>query len=80
MCKLCNKIYRCSESRPYLGGHIQLDPEGVFQLMNPWYDIISETNGYISMSIKFCPECGNNLRESGLITLNESRAKRDTKQ
>lgn len=62
MCKLCDKIYRCTETSPYLNEHIKIDPEGVIQLMVPWYDIISEVDGYCSTYINFCPKCGSELK------------------
>ena len=61
MCKLCDKLYQCTESSPYLLEHLHLDPEGNIQLMDPWYDILSETDGYISMLVNYCPKCGRDL-------------------
>jgi hypothetical protein len=63
MCKLCDKIYHCTETLPYLQSAIQRCPEGVVQLMVPWYDIISDTDGRLSRAINFCPECGKDLRK-----------------
>ncbi|CAH9012221.1 hypothetical protein VP496E541_P0034 [Vibrio phage 496E54-1] len=79
-CRLCSTIYRCTETLPELLDCIQLDPEGVFQMHINYYLPSSDDFHRTSRSINYCPTCGNNLRESGFIILNESRAKKNTEQ
>lgn len=61
MCKLCDKIYHCTEALPELQDCIELDPEGALLLMIVHYDHINDSFYHSSFSINFCPECGKYL-------------------
>lgn len=61
MCKLCDKIYHCTESVPELEDGIQIDPEGVVQLIIVHYNLHSDNFHHNSFNINFCPECGRKI-------------------
>lgn len=61
MCKLCDKIYHCTESVPELEDGTQIDPEGIVQLMITCYDSYRDYSYHRSFSINFCPECGRKV-------------------
>ncbi|AUR94322.1 hypothetical protein NVP1193O_191 [Vibrio phage 1.193.O._10N.286.52.C6] len=63
MCRLCDRIYRVTESLPELDDCIQLDPEGMLMLMLVRYNVMEDNFYHTSFCINFCPRCGKDLNK-----------------
>lgn len=63
MCKLCDKLYRITQTLPPLEDCIYIDPEGVLQMRIFYYCATTDEFHSTSRGIFFCPECGSSLYE-----------------